>query len=91
MSHGSTESRREEAHTNLKSRKSSRIPSARTTIVTTSAVSTDVFSRGAGSCPANSTAQDQASAETKSRDLTGLWGEKQLPSSPTAGSVLWKS
>lgn len=56
-----TESRRGEAHTNLKRMKSSKIPSARSAMTSATAITRGILpGRDPGSCPATSTAQTQA-------------------------------
>lgn len=89
-----TKSRRAETCTDQMRRGSRKIPSARTTAASTSAISTcSLCSRGIDSCPETSTDQDQAAhnPNPEGGDPTVMWGEKQLPSFPTTGSVLGNS
>lgn len=62
-----TEGRRGEAHTDLKSTKSSKIPSARNATVSATAITTSFLSsRDDGSCPASRITRAQAPAQPES-------------------------
>lgn len=78
-----TEGRRGEAHTDLKTTKSSKITSARNATVSAIAITTGFLcSRDGGSCPANSTDQAQAPAQPEPSTWTSHRNMERKATSP---------